>query len=133
MSRIRGRDTKPELALRKSLHRLGFRFRLHSTAHPGKPDMVFPKYKAVIFAHGCFWHRHSGCRFATMPASNVDYWIKKFSDTVKRDAKMVMQLREQNWRVAIVWECALKKNEVDQTSNLLATWLKSEEAQLEIP
>ncbi|MCF1448552.1 DNA mismatch endonuclease Vsr [Agrobacterium vitis] len=105
MSRIRSRDTKPEIALRKALHGLGFRFRVHKTGLPGKPDLVLPKYHCVIFVHGCFWHRHPGCKVATMPKSNTEFWADKFTRNVDRDKRVQKQLEEDGWHVIIVWEC----------------------------
>ena len=105
MSRIRGRDTKPELALRSAMHRLGFRFRLHGAKLPGRPDLVFPKYRAVVFVHGCFWHRHEGCKIASIPKSNTEFWETKFKRNVDRDKLAVKALRDLGWRVFTVWEC----------------------------
>lgn len=106
MSRIRGKDTKPELLLRRSLHALGFRFRLHVGALPGKPDIVLPKYRAVIFVHGCFWHRHpGGCNVANVPKSNVEFWIEKFRTNVRRDRRNKKALVADGWTVLTVWEC----------------------------
>jgi DNA mismatch endonuclease (patch repair protein) len=107
MSRIRGKDTKPELALRKVLHRLGLRYRLHGAGLPGKPDLVFRRYKAVVFIHGCFWHRHAGCSIATTPKSNTSFWVEKFAKNVTRDARVTAQLEEQGWKVLVAWECEL--------------------------
>lgn len=107
MSRIRGKDTQPELALRKVLHRLGLRYRLHGAGLPGKPDLVFPRYRTVVFVHGCFWHRHDGCNIATTPKSNTPFWLEKFEKNVARDARVATQLEALGWRVFIVWECEL--------------------------
>ena len=108
MARIRSRDTKPEVRLRKALHRLGLRFRLHGKRLPGKPDIVLPKYRTAIFVHGCFWHRHAGCKVATTPKSNTDFWIEKFDRNVARDAASVERLQADGWRVIIAWECELR-------------------------
>jgi DNA mismatch endonuclease (patch repair protein) len=105
MSRIRDRDTKPELALRSLLHRLGYRFRLHRKELPGRPDIVLPKYRSVIFVHGCFWHRHSGCRYAYTPKSRVEFWQNKFETNQVRDRSKRRELFELGWRVLVVWEC----------------------------
>jgi DNA mismatch endonuclease (patch repair protein) len=105
MSRIRGRDTKPELVIRKAAHALGFRFRLHRRELPGSPDLVFPGRRKVIFVHGCYWHRHAGCRYAYSPKSNTEFWHAKFKQNVARDAKVVAQLRRQGWSPLIIWEC----------------------------
>lgn len=132
MAGIKGRDTQPELLLRRSLYALGFRYRIHVGKLPGRPDMVFPKYHAVLFVHGCFWHRHT-CRFATNPSSNNLFWEQKFQGTVERDAKSLAKLQEMNWRVGIIWECALKKQELAKISARVSDWLLSEKQFLEIP
>lgn len=105
MSGIRGRDTKPEVMVRKHLHAQGLRYRIAPKSLPGKPDIVLPKYRTVVFVHGCFWHRHHGCRYAATPASNKDFWQIKFEQNLARDARVRSQLAEQGWRVLIVWEC----------------------------
>ena len=102
MSRIRGKDTQPELALRKVLHGLGFRYRLHGVGLPGKPDIVLSRYKALVFVHGCFWHRHKGCSIATTPKSNTAYWIDKFEQNKVRDQKVKKKLQTLGWRVFVV-------------------------------
>ena len=106
MSGIRGKDTKPELIVRRFLHRAGLRFRLHAKL-PGKPDLVLPKHRAAVFVHGCFWHRHEGCRYATTPANNAAAWQEKFAANVRRDAKVRQQLEELGWRVLVIWSCEL--------------------------
>lgn len=108
MSRIKARDTKPEMLLRSLLHREGFRFRLHAKNLPGKPDIVLPKYKTVIFVHGCFWHRHSECKNATMPSTRREFWEEKFNGNIRRDALNRRVLEEAGWKVFVVWECELK-------------------------
>lgn len=108
MSRIKGKDTKPELELRSCLHRLGFRFRIRRKDLPGKPDIVLPKYKTIIFVHGCFWHRHSGCKYAYTPKSNVEFWTNKLEGNITRDQIIQKKLESQGWRVLIVWECSVK-------------------------
>jgi len=110
MSRIRGKDTKPELILRSALHKRGFRFRLHVSTLPGRPDIVLPKYNSVIFVNGCFWHRHPGCRQTTFPSSNKEFWMKKFAANVKRDAKNCDVLKISGWKVHTVWECELESD-----------------------
>jgi DNA mismatch endonuclease, patch repair protein len=112
MSRIRGRDTKPEILLRSLLHRRGLRFRKNVTSLPGKPDIVLTRHKAVVLVHGCYWHRHPGCRFTTTPASNASFWIKKFAETIERDRKAEEILQHQGWRVFTVWECGLRSRPV---------------------
>jgi len=108
MSRIRSKDTNVEIILRSLLHRMGYRFRLHCKDLPGKPDIVLPKYKAVIFVHGCFWHRHKGCKRCTTPSSNLRYWQAKFDRNIKKDKENTAELRKNGWRVMIIWECKLK-------------------------
>jgi len=107
MSRIRGRDTKPELTLRQGLHALGFRFRLHRRDLPGRPDLVFVSRRAVIFAHGCFWHGHD-CAMCRLPATRPEFWTAKIADNRTRDRQAEGKLRAAGWRVLIVWECALR-------------------------
>lgn len=108
MSRIRGQDTGPELRLRSLLHRAGFRFRLHAKQLPGRPDVVLPKYRTAIFVHGCFWHRHSGCRNATTPSTRREFWQEKLEGNVSRDARNCAALEAAGWIVRTVWECELK-------------------------
>jgi DNA mismatch endonuclease (patch repair protein) len=133
MSGIRGRNTQPELTLRRALHRRGFRYRLHVAGLPGRPDIVFPRFRAVIQVHGCFWHRHAGCRFCTTPASNSPFWNEKFSRTVERDRITTNQLLKAGWRVAIVWECALDDDGVNAVTKVLSTWLKGRKIFVEYP
>lgn len=111
MSRVRGENTTPELTVRKYLHALGFRYRLHVKELPGKPDIVLPKYRTVVFVHGCFWHRHRGCRYASMPKSNVEFWIGKFKLNVARDKRNAAALRKAGWRCLTIWGCETKLNE----------------------
>ena len=112
MSRIRGRDTEPELIVRRIAHGLGFRFRLHRRDLPGSPDLVFPKYRAVIMVHGCFWHRHPGCKFASSPKTRVGFWETKFEGNVVRDRRNETELHELGWRVMVIWECETRDREV---------------------
>ncbi len=111
MAAIRSKDMKPELAVRKLAHGLGFRFRLHRKDLPGKPDIVFPKYKAIIFVHGCFWHQHplAGCLDGKQPKSNSGYWTPKLARNVERDAINRARLQKDGWRVLVIWECETKK------------------------
>ena len=110
MSRIKGKDTSPEIRLRSMLHRNGYRFRLHSSKLPGRPDIILPKYRAVVFVHGCFWHRHQNCVYATTPKSNVDFWQDKFMRTIIRDQVKNRELVENGWKVFTVWECELNNS-----------------------
>ena len=105
MSRVRGRDTKPEMIVRRALHAMGYRFRLHRRDLPGSPDLVLPSRSVALFVHGCFWHRHSGCRLASTPKTRTDFWLAKFQRNVARDAANEARLRELGWRVIVVWEC----------------------------
>ena len=109
MSRIKGKDTKPELTVRSILHQNGYRFRLHRKDLPGKPDIVLPRYKKIILVHGCFWHRHPGCKFAYSPKSRVEFWTNKFKDNVKRDSEVQTALKDLGWDVHVIWECETKK------------------------
>lgn len=127
MSSIRSGNTKPELALRRTLHRLGFRYRLHGPKLPGKPDLTFPRYRAVLFVHGCFWHRHEGCRFATTPSSNKEFWSEKFSANIKRDRKAVESLLATGWRVGVAWECLFKGGEFEVALAEIREFLTSSE------
>lgn len=108
MGRVRGADTGPEIAVRRLVHGLGLRFRLHRSDLPGRPDLVFPGRRTVLFVHGCFWHRHANCRRATMPASNKRYWSAKFQRNQERDRDTARALRRLGWRVVVVWECELR-------------------------
>lgn len=115
MSRVRGRDTKPEILVRKFLFRGGFRYRLYDKRLPGKPDIVLPKYKTVIFVHGCFWHGHEGCRFFSIPQTRTAWWQDKINKNKANDAKAAAALRGQGWRVIIIWECGLKPEKREET------------------
>ena len=110
MSSVKSKNTKPELEVRRIVHRLGFRYRLHQPL-PGRPDLVFARLRSVIFVHGCFWHRHLGCAGATMPATNVKFWRSKFQANEARDRRVIATLAEQGWKVITVWECELKDRE----------------------
>lgn len=123
MSSIRGRDTRPELALRRALHRRGLRFRVHAKELPGRPDLVLPRWRVVVLVHGCFWHRHQGCRYATTPATRPEFWQDKFRRNMERDARNEEQLAAAGWRIARVWECALSPARLAQTSQELAEWI----------
>jgi len=108
MSRIRSRDTNPEKIVRSLLHRMGYRFRLHVKNLPGKPDIVLPKYKTIIFVHGCFWHRHPKCKYAYTPKSRIEFWEKKFSDNIARFKIVKKELKYLHWNVFVIWECEIK-------------------------
>ncbi|NJB75358.1 very short patch repair endonuclease [Thalassospira tepidiphila] len=110
MSRIRSRDTKPELLLRSMLHRAGLRFRLHRRDLPGSPDIVLPKYSTVIFVHGCYWHRHKGCKKTTTPSTRTSFWEAKFARNVERDEHNILALKAAGWQPLVVWECELKRD-----------------------
>lgn len=109
MAGIRGRNTAPERLVRSHLHRAGLRFRLHVRDLPGSPDIVLPRWRAVIFVHGCFWHRHAGCRYAYVPRSNRAFWQAKFAANVKRDRQKKVELRRAGWRVFVIWECQISR------------------------
>ncbi|MDE2835277.1 MAG: very short patch repair endonuclease [Bacteroidota bacterium] len=110
MSRIRGRNTRCEIRLRSGLHRAGYRFGLHSARLPGRPDIVLTRFRMAIFVHGCFWHRHEGCRKAALPKTNVAFWQEKFRGTVERDRRNREQLSAMGWRTIVVWECEINRD-----------------------
>lgn len=124
MSGIRSKDTGPELVVRRMAHALGYRFRLHRRDLPGRPDLVFPGRRKVVFVHGCYWHRHPGCRFATTPSSNRDFWLAKFARNVERDAEVLERLCGQGWDPLVVWECETRdlKGLASRLSAHLGTW-----------
>jgi DNA mismatch endonuclease, patch repair protein len=109
MAAVKSKDTAPELKLRRWLHAIGYRYRLHVRELPGRPDLVFPARRKVIFVHGCFWHRHGGCARAAMPATRQAFWVEKLTANVKRDARQVLELRALGWDVLIVWECQVRQ------------------------
>lgn len=115
MSQVKSKDTSIEIKVRKYLFAQGFRFRKNDKRLPGKPDIVLPKYKTVIFIHGCFWHRHPFCKEASTPATNTDYWQQKFDKNVENDKKHCHDLEELGWRVIVIWECELEKNNFEST------------------
>lgn len=133
MSRIRSKDTSPELALRKALHARGFRYRLHSRRVMGRPDLVIYRHNVVVFVHGCFWHRHEDCRFTTFPATRPEFWQAKFDANVRRDREVREFLAKEGRRVATVWECSLRRAEqVAITAGLLAVWFPADTPTIEI-
>ncbi len=126
MSHVRGKDTKPEVMVRKFLFTQGFRYRLYRKDLPGKPDIVLPKYKTVIFINGCFWHGHSGCKSATIPEANHDFWLAKISGNIERDKSNHAKLFELGWKVIEIWQCKLKPKFREQTLNNLLTELRND-------
>ena len=126
MSRIRGKDTKPEILVRSYLFSRGLRFRKNDRRYPGSPDIVLPKYNTIVFVHGCFWHFHDGCKYAKMPKSNVDYWKKKLCRNKDRDERNQKELEAMGWNVIIVWECELKKDKREQTLEELYVQITSQ-------
>jgi DNA mismatch endonuclease (patch repair protein) len=112
MSAIKSKNTKPEITVRKLLHSMGYRFRLHKKDLPGSPDIVLPKYKTVIFVHGCFWHRHQNCKYASNPKTRREFWEKKFKENIERDKKTQEKLKNLGWKTNIVWECEVKNREI---------------------
>ena len=123
MSRIRSKDTQPELALRKVLHRLGLRYRLHGAGLPGKPDLVFPRYKTVVFVHGCFWHQHDCAMGNRMPKSRIEFWREKLQGNKKRDAQNRRQLKAEGWSVLVIWECQTASTKMDRLRARVARFL----------
>ncbi|MFT4154335.1 very short patch repair endonuclease [Parafilimonas sp.] len=119
MSRIKGKDTKPEMLVRRFLHANGFRYKLHDKTLPGKPDIVLPKYKTVIFVHGCFWHGHEGCKYYVVPKTRTEWWLNKINGNIANDAKATAALKEQGWKIISLWECELKPAFVQKTLELL--------------
>ena len=127
MSRIRGKNTKPEKFIRSSLHNLGFRFRLHAKNLPGKPDLVLPKYRTVIFVHGCFWHGHD-CHLFKWPSTRKEFWRKKITRNQEKDLETLSSLKKEGWRVLTVWECAVKgrtRIPIKKTTERVVSWLVS--------
>ena len=122
MRAVKSRNTKPEMVVRSVAHRLGYRFRLHRTNLPGKPDIIFPSRRAVIFVHGCFWHMHRCARGALAPKTNAEFWMKKRARNVERDALQIHQLRKQGWRTLVIWECETK--DISKLTSRLRGFLK---------
>jgi len=125
MASIRGKNTKPELRVRRGLHALGVRFRLHRRDLPGSPDLVLPKYRVALFVHGCFWHRHDSCKLAYTPAANRQEWEEKFKGNVARDRRQIALLLQMGWRVFVIWECALRTDHLSDLILEVAAELKA--------
>jgi len=125
MALVHATDTKPEMKVRRALHRAGYRYRLHRKDLPGKPDLVFPARRAIVFVHGCFWHRHAdpNCKLSRLPKSRLDFWIPKLTKNAERDAQAIKALERQGWRVLVVWECELK--DIDQVVARIAEYLEA--------
>lgn len=123
MGRIKGKNTRPEMVARRMAHSLGYRFRLHRRDLPGTPDLTFPRFRCVIFVHGCFWHQHAECRRSTMPKSRQDYWQPKLARNVERDQAAMDKLKQRGWRVLVIWECEVEK--LDQLRERLSTFLSA--------
>lgn len=126
MSQIRGKNTKPEELVRKYLFSQGFRYRKNDRKLPGKPDIVLPKYKTVIFVNGCFWHGHESCRYFVWPKSNAEFWREKITSNILRDARNHQLLREHGWRVIVIWECTLKRDVAKQTLEEIVLMLRND-------
>jgi DNA mismatch endonuclease (patch repair protein) len=125
MSRVKGKDTKPEKLVRSLLHSMGYRFRLHRKDLPGKPDIVLPKHRKVVFVHGCFWHGHDGCPRAARPAANAEFWNRKIDGNIKRDAQKLEELKVAGWQALTIWQCELRN--VEALRAKLSKFLKGEE------
>lgn len=125
MSGIRAKNTKPEMRLRRFLHKAGFRYRLHDRSLPGTPDLVLPRFRTVILVHGCFWHRHLNCRLATTPGTNVEFWESKFAANVERDRIAMEKLLASGWRVVVIWECGLKPTDAERYLEWLPGYIAS--------
>lgn len=136
MASIRARHTKPELLVRRFLHARGFRYRLHVSGLPGTPDLVFPRWRAAVFVHGCFWHQHPGCSLAVLPEQNREKWTTKFRGTRERDIEATRELEADGWRIATVWECGLTKATTAVAASTLAElegWLLHGKESIELP
>lgn len=129
MAAVRSTNTGPELRLRRAVHARGLRYGLHGRRLPGKPDLVFRRFGAVCFVHGCFWHRHPGCKHATMPGTRPGYWQAKFDANVARDERNRRDLLEAGWRIAVIWECALRADGAADVAARLDTWLRGDSAE----
>jgi DNA mismatch endonuclease (patch repair protein) len=119
MAAIKGKNTKPEMLVRKFLHANGYRYKLHDKNLPGKPDIVLPKYKTVIFVHGCFWHGHKDCKYFVIPKTRTEWWLNKINGNIANDAKALNALKKDGWKIITIWECKLKPAKVEKTLNAL--------------
>ena len=134
MSRVRGKNTKIEQTVRSFLHKNGFRFRKYSKSLPGSPDVILPKYSAVVFIHGCFWHGHTNCIKSHLPSTRIEFWRDKMNSNRERDQRKYNQLFNNGWRIAVVWQCSLKnKSSTLDTIDRLVNWIYSQEKWIEIP
>ena len=124
MSRIKGKNTKPEMLVRKFLHKNGYRYRLNYSRLPGKPDIVLPKYKSVIFINGCFWHGHKGCNYFVVPKTRTEWWVEKINGTIERDEIKINELEKKGWSVKTLWECELKPEKRTKTLDSLLVILR---------
>lgn len=127
MSRIKGKDTKPEMLVRRFLHSQGFRYRLHVKDLPGKPDIVLPKYRTVIFVHGCFWHGHEACKYFVVPKTRTDWWMDKIDKNVSNDNLKQFELKQAGWKIMQIWECDLKPERRHKTLTMLLSCLSKHE------
>ena len=135
MSGIKGKDTKPEITIRKALFKMGFRYRIHNTRLPGKPDIVLPKYHAVILVNGCFWHGHN-CHLFKWPSTRPDFWKAKICSNIDRDKKNISKLHEEGWKTLVIWECALKgkhKQDFNILIRVVSNWIQFDTESAEIP
>ena len=119
MSQIKGKDTKPEMLVRKFLHANGFRYKLHDKSLPGKPDIVLPKYRTVIFVHGCFWHGHKNCKYYVTPKTRTEWWLYKINGNITNDLKTANLLKQDGWKIITIWECQLKPERIEKSLNSL--------------
>ena len=126
MSKIGPKNSKPEIFIRKLIHNLGYRFRLHRKDLPGKPDLVFPKYRKVIFVHGCFWHGHKRCNKSKLPETNTAFWKEKISKNIKRDFANYNDLKSLGWNYLVLWQCQIKKNNIEQLKQKVVSFLNGE-------
>ena len=133
MAANRRKDTGPEMLVRRHLHAQGLRFRIDVRKLPGSPDLVLARHRAAIFVHGCYWHRHQGCRFAATPKSNQEFWTTKFAQNVERDERAIASLLHKGWRVGVIWECALGKVCRDHSLSTLVAWVCGNSDRVEIP